>query len=69
MWNDGMAWWILDPTNSSRPIAAARVANNEYIPFYSWTRNGSYRHAMTALNVAAVASKTKRTASATGERR
>ena len=69
MWHDGSAWWILDPTNTSRPIAAARVARNEYIPFYSWARNGSYRHATTALNVAAVAGKSKRAASATGERR
>jgi hypothetical protein len=69
MWNDGNAWWILDPTNASRPISAAKVARNEYIPFYSWARDGSYRHAMTALNVAAVASKVKRAPSATGERR
>jgi len=68
MWNDGSSWWILDPTNASRPIAAARVANNEYIPFYSWSRNGSYRHATTTLNVAAIASKAKRAPSATGER-
>jgi len=69
MWNDGSDWWILDPTNASRPIAAAKVAKNEYIPFYSWARDGSYRHAMTALNVAAVASKAKRAPSAAGERR
>jgi hypothetical protein len=69
MWHDGSAWWILDPTNASRPIAAAKVARNEYIPFYSWARNGSYRHATTALNVATVASKAKRVPSATGERR
>jgi hypothetical protein len=69
MWNDGSSWWILDPTNASRPIAAANVAKNEYIPFYSWARDGSYRHAMTALNVTTVASKAKRAASATGERR
>ena len=69
MWHDGRDWWILDPTNTSRPIAAARVASNQYIPFYSWARNGSYRHATTTLNVATVASKAKRGASATGERR
>ena len=67
MWNDGQAWWILDPTNASRPIPAASAPRNEYIPLYSWARNGSYRHTATATGVTAVASKTHRApASAAG---
>ena len=69
MWNDGSAWWILDPTNANRPILAENAARNEYIPQYSWSRNGSYRHASTSSNVAAVAAKGKRAPSATAERR
>jgi len=70
MWNDGRAWWILDPTNSSRPISAESVRRSEYIAQYSWAKSGSYRH--TGGDVAAVAGKTKgRTAAvaAAGERR
>jgi len=52
MWNDGARWWILDPTNSSRPIAAESISPNEYIPFYSYDRNGCYRHAATQIFMA-----------------
>lgn len=72
MWNDGSTWWILDPTNTSRPIAANSVSKSEYIPQYSWAKNGSYRHASTALDVAAVAGKGKTKSAAvaaTGEKR
>ena len=69
MWNDGSAWWILDPTNASRPIAADSTSRKEYIPLYSWAKNGSYRHSATSLSVAAVAAKGKRAPSATAERR
>ena len=69
MWNDGSTWWILDPTNASRPIAADSTSRSEYIPQYSWAKNGSYRHSTTSLGVAAVAGKGKRAPSATAERR
>jgi hypothetical protein len=68
MWNDGNAWWILDPTNTNRPILADRVASHEYIPLYSWTKTGSYRHSASVIGVAAVASKARRTPPATAER-
>ncbi len=45
MWNDGKQWWILDPTNTSRPIPADSVSKDEYIPFYSYDGRGCYRHA------------------------
>ena len=69
MWNDGSAWWILDPTNANRPIPAESTARNEYIPQFSWSKNGSYRHSSMGAGVAAVASKTKHAPSATAERR
>ena len=69
MWNDGSAWWILDPTNANRPIPADNTQRNEYIPLYSWAKNGSYRHSATGMSVAAVAAKGKRAPSATAERR
>ena len=70
MWNDGRAWWILDPTNASRPIAADSVSKNEYIPQYSWNRSGSYRHNATTSYLTSTTIKTAKTlAVATGERR
>jgi hypothetical protein len=49
MWNDGNRWWILDPTNSSRPISADSVGRNEYIPLYSYDSGHAYRHAATTM--------------------
>lgn len=69
MWNDGSSWWILDPTNASRPIPAESARRDEYIPLYSWAKDGSYRHSASNLGVAAVAAKAKRAPSATAERR
>jgi hypothetical protein len=44
-WKDATnKWWILDCTNRSRPIEAERVSRNEYIPFYSYAKDGVYRH-------------------------
>ena len=57
MWNDGSRWWILDPTNSSRPIAADSVGNNEYIPLYSYDTGRAYRHAATSQFVASATSQ------------
>jgi hypothetical protein len=52
MWNDGARWWILDPTNASKPIAADSTSPTEYIPLYSYDRNGCYRHASTQIFIA-----------------
>ena len=57
MWKDGNRWWILDPTNTSRPIAADSVGNNEYIPLYSYDTGRAYRHAATSQFVASAASQ------------
>lgn len=72
MWNDGQSWWILDPTNTSRPILADRVPKSDYVPLYSWAKSGTYRHASTDARLASVASKSKTrmaAVAATGERR
>jgi hypothetical protein len=55
MWNDGNRWWILDPTNTSRPIAADSVSQNEYIPLYSYDSRRCYRHAATEIFTASAA--------------
>ena len=44
MWQHDSRWWILDCTNLSEPIPADRVSSNEYIPFYSLSKNSEYRH-------------------------
>ncbi len=44
LWKHNGRWWILDCTNSSRPIAADRVTRNEYIPLFSYDRSTAYRH-------------------------
>ena len=58
MWQHEGRWWILDCTNTSRPIAADSVSKNEYIPLYSYDRSGSYRHAgLRGMTAEAVATK------------
>jgi transglutaminase-like putative cysteine protease len=49
MWNDGAKWWILDPTNVSRPIAADSVSSSEYIPLFSYSAGHAYRHGASSL--------------------
>lgn len=48
MWQHDSRWWILDCTNLREPIAADRVSSSEYIPFYSFSKEGTYRHRATA---------------------
>jgi len=48
-WKYDGRWWILDPTNLSNPIAADTVGRTRYVPYYSFTRGASYRHAATRL--------------------
>jgi hypothetical protein len=68
-WQQGSRLWILDCTNKSEPIPADRVSANEYIPYYSYAKDGTYRHKPTQLMLAGsvaglknspVASKAKR---------
>lgn len=53
MLKDQGRWWILDCTNTNRPIPADRInPNREYIPLYSFSKDGSYRHHATEMSVA-----------------
>lgn len=44
-WHWDGRWWILDPTNLASPIAAESVERKRYVPYYSITRSGTFRHA------------------------
>jgi len=52
MWHHDKRWWILDCTNQWDPIQADRVSASEYIPYYSFTKNGEFRHRATRIMVA-----------------
>jgi hypothetical protein len=60
MWNDGQRWWILDPTNTNRPIAADAAGKDSYIPLYSWDTNNTYRHGSTPTAPTVVAGKSSK---------
>ena len=63
MWNNGGRWWILDPTNTARPIAAEKVGSDSYIPYYSWDTSGNtFRHTTTRSMVSSVAGKGRKAA-------
>lgn len=42
MWNNNGKWWILDPTNASKPIPADAAGADEYLVSYAYDRTGSY---------------------------
>jgi hypothetical protein len=46
-WRGGGRWWILDCTDRSDPIAADTVSPDRYVPYYSYGKNGTYRHKAT----------------------
>lgn len=52
LWQHENRWWILDCTNNWDPIPADRVSASRYIPYYSFAKNGEYRHRSTQLLVA-----------------
>jgi hypothetical protein len=56
MWECEGRWWILDCTLKRDPFPADSVSKDRYVPLYSYSRAGSYRHADTVMNLAAVAS-------------
>ena len=57
MWRNEGKWWLLDCTLRSAPILADRLSTDRYIPLYSFSKTGTYRHAATQANIARVASK------------
>ncbi len=56
MWQHDSRWYILDCTNNFQPLAADKTSRSEYIPFYSYARNGAYRHEATRVAFADIAS-------------
>lgn len=67
LWNDGARWWILDPTNTSRPIAADSASQNEYIPLYSYDSRRCYRHSAAQIFTASAATAGAPVAGAAGK--
>jgi hypothetical protein len=51
LWEHNNRWWILDCTNNWNPIPADRVSSSQYIPYYSFAKNGEFRHRATELYV------------------
>ncbi|GEM_PF-1619058 len=51
-WRHSGRWWILDCTTRTRPVAADSVGMDEYIPYYSYDREGAYRHRATEIIMA-----------------
>lgn len=44
-WKDSESrWWILDCTNRRHPVLAESLSTDQYIPCYSYTRDGAFRH-------------------------
>ena len=53
MWKNEGRWWILDCTNTREPIPADRInPSKEYIPLYSFSKVGTYRHMATGMAIA-----------------
>jgi hypothetical protein len=53
MWKSEGRWFILDCTNTNVPIPADRInPNREYIPLYSYSKQGSFRHQATEMGLA-----------------
>ncbi|HEV7402787.1 MAG TPA: hypothetical protein VGO11_07680 [Chthoniobacteraceae bacterium] len=69
LWKEASSgrWYILDCTNNSRPVPADSVRQDDYIPLYSWSKAGVYRHAATQVGIAAVAGKRTAPGVATGD--
>ena len=57
MWQNNGRWFVLDCTNTSRPIAADSLRPTDYVPLFSWSKNGVYRHTTGLQMVAAIAGK------------
>ena len=50
-WRNQERWWILDPTSRGTAIAADSVSPQRYVPYYSFGKNGAFRHPATSLLV------------------
>lgn len=65
MWQHDNQWWILDCTMLSKPISADKISSNEYVPLYSYSRNGAFRHSDKTNVTADVAGKKQSPVAAT----
>jgi hypothetical protein len=63
LWHDGTEWWVLDCTLNFRPIQANKVAPGDYVPLYSWSKSGTYRHSTSSTLLAAASKKSEPVAS------
>jgi hypothetical protein len=68
MWQNEGRWWVLDCTLKSAPIAADTLPANQYIPLYSYSKGTCYRHGVSGMNVAAIASEKSSTVAAGAQR-
>jgi hypothetical protein len=57
LWKDAGRYWILDCTLNRAPIAADTLPEDRYIPLYSYAKGSAFRHGVSSVNVAAVATK------------
>ena len=64
MWQNEGRWWVLDCTLKSAPIAADTLPADKYVPFYSYSKGTCYRHGLSGINMAAVASEKSSTVAA-----
>ena len=48
-WRYDDRWWILDCTERADPIAADSVSSDRYVPYYSFGKDGAFRHKATRL--------------------
>lgn len=68
MWQHESRWWILDCTNLREPVSVDGVSQNEYIPLYSFNRQGVFHHRSTAQFAAAdIAAKRDLSVAANGQ--
>ncbi len=51
-WRCDSRWWILDPTNRSVPVAADTLPSDRYVPYYSFGKDGTFRHRATWIFMA-----------------
>jgi hypothetical protein len=62
LWEDRSRWFVLDCTNSAAPIALEKISTKQYIPFYSFSPKGAFRHmASPRPSLERVAGKSKAT--------
>ena len=50
-WRCDARWWILDPTNRSTPVLAAGLPDDRYVPYYSFGKQGVFRHRVTYISL------------------